>query len=99
MLHSGEASGMGLADRACLPYAILEPLLEKLRVELLVEVKSALGTGSAGYRYALTDSGRARALRYFDACGYVGPAPVPLVQYTLHMNRLRAQRTISIVTA
>jgi hypothetical protein len=91
MLHSGEASGMGLADRACLPYGILEPLLEKLRVEMLVEVKSALGTGSAGYRYALTDAGRARALRYFDACGYVGPAPVPLVQYALHMNRLRAQ--------
>jgi hypothetical protein len=91
MLHSGEASGMGLADRACLPYSILEPLLEKLRVEMLIEVKSALGTGSAGYRYALTDAGRSRALRYFDACGYVGPAPVPLVQYTLHMNRLRAQ--------
>ncbi len=91
MLHSGEATGMGLADRVCLPYGILEPLLEKLRVEMLIEVKSALGTGSAGYRYALTDAGRARALRYFDACGYVGPAPVPLLQYTLHMNELRAQ--------
>jgi hypothetical protein len=91
MLHGGEASGMGLADRVCLPYGVLEPLLEKLRVELLVEVKSALGTGSAGYRYALTDAGRSRALRYFDACGYVGPAPVPLDQYTIHMNRLRAQ--------
>ena len=91
MLHGGEASGMGLADRACLPYNILEPLLERLRVDMLVEVKSALGTGSAGYRYALTDKGRALALRCFDSCGYVGPAPVPLVQYTLHMNRLRAQ--------
>ncbi|HEY0285246.1 MAG TPA: hypothetical protein VGC23_07655 [Vicinamibacterales bacterium] len=91
MLHGGEASGMGLADRVCLPYGVLEPLFEKLRVELLVEVKSALGTGSAGYRYALTDGGRSRALRYFDACGYVGPAPVPLDQYTSHMNRLRSQ--------
>ena len=91
MLYGGETSGMGLADRVCLPYGILEPLLEKLRVEQLIEVKRALGTGSAGYRYALTDSGRDRALRYFDACGYVGPAPVPLDQYTTHMNRLRAQ--------
>jgi hypothetical protein len=91
LLHGGEASGMGLADRICLPYGILEPLLEKLRVEQLVEVKSALGTGSAGYRYALTDAGRARALRSFDACGYVGPAPVPVSQYTEHMSRLRAQ--------
>jgi hypothetical protein len=91
ILHGGEASGMALADRICLPYGILEPLLEKLRVELLVEVKSAAGTGSAGYRYALSDSGRSRALRYFDACGYVGPAPVALGQYTHHMKRLRAQ--------
>jgi hypothetical protein len=90
-LHGGEASGMALADRICLPYGILEPLLEKLRVELLIEVKSAAGTGSAGYRYALSDAGRSRALRYFDACGYVGPAPVALAQYTHHMKRLRGQ--------
>ena len=31
-LHSGEENGMGLSDRLCLPYGILEPLLEKLRV-------------------------------------------------------------------
>jgi hypothetical protein len=92
MLHGGETSGMRLADRICLPYGILEPILEKLRVELLVEVKSALGTGSAGYRYALSDTGRSRALRYLDACGYVGPAPVHLDQYTAHMNALRSQR-------
>src|SRR5262245_24606793 len=90
-LHSGEHSGMGLADRMCLPYGILEALLEKLRVEQIVQVKSAAGTGSAGYRYALTDLGRDRAVRYFDANGYVGPAPVPLEQYTIHMGRLRAQ--------
>ena len=45
----------------------LSPLLEKLRVELLIEVKSAAGTGSAGYQYALSDAGRNRALRYFEA--------------------------------
>ena len=65
-----------------LPYSILEPLLEHLRVELLVQVKSAAGIGTAGYRYTLTDAGRDRALRYFEACGYVGPAPVPIAQYT-----------------
>jgi hypothetical protein len=91
VLHSGEASGMALADRLALPYSILEPLLEKLRVEQLVEVKRATGTGTAGYRYALTDGGRDRALRYFEACGYVGPAPVPLDQYAAYMKDLRAQ--------
>jgi predicted ATPase with chaperone activity len=91
MLHGGEATGMGLSDRLCLPYGILEPLLEKLRVEQLVEVKKALGTGTAGYHYAITDAGRDRAHRYFEACGYVGPAPIPVHQYEQHMGRLRTQ--------
>ncbi|HKY21900.1 MAG TPA: hypothetical protein VJM31_11850 [Vicinamibacterales bacterium] len=91
LLHSGEASGMDLADRIRLPYGILEPLLDHLRVELLVQVKSSSGLGSAGYRYTLSDSGRNRALRYFEACGYAGPAPVPLAQYTTYMTALRAQ--------
>jgi hypothetical protein len=90
-LHGGETSGMGLADRVRLPYGILEPLIEHIRMEHLVEVKRALGTGSAGYRYALTDGGRDRALRCFEACGYLGAAPVPLNQYTAYMALLRAE--------
>jgi hypothetical protein len=92
VLHGGEATGMRVADRTCLPYVILEPLVEKLRLEALVEVKSASGTGTAGYRYALTDAGRDRARRCFEACGYVGPAPVPLAQYTSYMSGLRDEK-------
>ena len=54
-------------------YSILEPHLEHLRVEMLVQVKSAAGMGTAGYRYTLTDAGRDRALRYFEACGVRRP--------------------------
>ncbi len=84
-LYGGEASGADLSCGLGLPYAILEPLIERARVEQLVEVKRGLGTGTAGYRYALTDGGRDRARRYLDACGYVGAAPVPLDQYTVFM--------------
>ena len=90
-LHGGEASGMDLAERIRLPYGILEPLLDHLRVELLVQVKSSAGLGTAGYRYTLTDGGRDRALRYFEACGYTGPAPVPLAQYASYMSAVRSQ--------
>jgi len=83
---------MRLADNVSVPYSILEPLVEKLRLEALVEVKSATGTGTAGYRYALTDAGRDRARRAFEACGYVGPAPVPVSQYTSYMSKLRDQK-------
>src|SRR5262249_7019212 len=91
-LFAGELSGRELADRICLPYALLESLVEHLPIEKMVEVRGAAGTGTAGFRYALTDLGRERAAIYFEANGYVGPAPVPLKQYTAAMNTLKAQR-------
>jgi len=91
-LYVGEARGTSIAGAVKLPYGILEPLLEMLRAEQLVEVKNALGVGSAGYSYALTDRGRDRARRYLDACGYIGPAPVPLAQYLTHMMVLSEER-------
>src|ERR671912_1546024 len=90
-LHGGEASGMDLSDRIRMSSGILEPMLEHLRVEMLVQVKSAAGMGTAGYRYTLTDAGRDRAHRHFEACGYVGPAPVPIGQYDSYMSAVRSQ--------
>ena len=91
-LHAGELSGLALSDRLCLPYALLESIVEHLRFEKLLEVRGADGTGSAGYRYALTDLGRERALQYFEANQYIGPAPVPLKQYVAAMATLKEQR-------
>jgi hypothetical protein len=91
-LHGGEASGLVLADHMRLPYTILEPLIERVRAEMLVEVRGSAGPGSAGYRYALTDAGRDRAQRHFENTQYVGPAPVPLTQYAAYMTALAAAR-------
>jgi hypothetical protein len=91
-LYRGEARGIDVADSVCLPYGMLEPLLMQLRTEQLIEVKSAAGVGSAGYRYALTDAGRDRARRLLDVCSYTGAAPVPLDQYTAYMMALTAER-------
>jgi hypothetical protein len=91
-LYTGEATGLVIAERLRLPYAILEPLIERVRAEQLVEVRGATGSGSAGYRYSLTDGGRDRARQYFDASQYVGPAPVPLASYVAQMHALSAAR-------
>ncbi len=91
-LYTGEASGTDLAERIRLPYALLEGIIEHVRIERLVEVRSAGGTGTAGYRYGLTDGGRDRARQHFDACGYVGPAPVPLDQYLSYMGHISGSR-------
>jgi len=91
-LYGGEASGLALADRIRLPYPILEPIVERARAEQLVEVRGSSGSGSAGYRYALTDAGRGRARQFMDVSQYVGPAPVPLAAYVAEMRALAAAR-------
>jgi DNA-binding PadR family transcriptional regulator len=91
-LYVGEATGLVLADRLRLSYGAIEPLVERMRAERLVEVRGALGTGSASYRYALTDLGRDRARQYLADNGYIGPAPVPLANYVDYMHSLRSMR-------
>ena len=91
-LHTGELTGVALAERVCLPYSLLEPLIEHLRAERLVEVRGATGSGTAGYRYALTDLGRERAAQFLEINRYVGPAPVTLASYVAAMGALRQAR-------
>ncbi len=91
-LYGGEATGLALADRIHLPFTMLEPLIERLRTEQLIEVRGSAGTGSATYRYALTDAGRDRGRQYLDFSQYVGPAPVTLAAYVTQMRALAAAR-------
>ncbi|HVH26711.1 MAG TPA: hypothetical protein VM818_08130 [Vicinamibacterales bacterium] len=93
-LYAGEATGVVIADRMCLLFALLEPLIERARAERLIEVRGTTGgaSGSAGYRYTLTDLGRDRARQYLDANQYIGPAPVPLAAYVAQMRVLMASR-------
>jgi hypothetical protein len=85
-LIAGEASGTSLSEKLRLPYSVLDAMLQHARVEKLVEVRGAGGTGTAGYRYALTDLGRDRAGQFLDICRYVGPAPVPLAQFNAYVR-------------
>jgi hypothetical protein len=91
-LYRGEATGATVADTLRLPYSLLEPLIERLRAERLIEVRGATGTSGASYRYTLTDAGRDRGRSYLDANAYTGAAPVPLAAYVAYMKALAASR-------
>jgi hypothetical protein len=91
-MYGAEATGMAIADRTRLPYALIEPLIERLRAALLIEVRGASGSGTAGYRYSLTDLGRDRARQFLAISQYAGPAPVPLSAYIAEMRALQAAR-------
>lgn len=93
-LLGGEASGSELADRLAVPFSILEPSVEYVRVEKLVEVRGASGVGNAGFRYALTDLGRDRARQFLDVSRYIGPVPVPLDRYCAYIRSQAANRGV-----
>jgi hypothetical protein len=91
-MYGADITGTALAERSRLPYALIEPIIERLRAQLLIEVRGATGSGTAGYRYSLTDLGRDRARQFMAISNYVGPAPVPLAAYVEEMRALAEAR-------
>ena len=91
-LYGTETTGTVIAERMRIPFAILEPLVERARTHMLIEVRGTTGTGSASFRYSLTDMGRDRARQYFEINHYVGPGPVPLASYVAEMQALHQRR-------
>src|SRR5262249_11405089 len=88
----GGGGGLGRAEEIRWPFTMLEPLIERLRAERLMEVRGSGGSGASSYRYALTDAGRDRAQQYFGISRYVGPAPVPLAAYVEAVPALQELR-------
>ncbi len=81
LLTVGSNSGRRIADTLCLPFGILEPIFQSLRMRQILT-----HTGSAPLNdctYVLTDAGRTHARSEMATSSYVGPAPVPLDDYEL----------------
>jgi predicted ATPase with chaperone activity len=90
-LQLGSGAGRKIAEQLCLPFGILEGLYHSLRMRQLVA-----HTGSAplnDYNYTLTEEGRSRAKSAMESCGYIGPAPVPLIDYleSVEAQTIRAE--------
>jgi predicted ATPase with chaperone activity len=86
LLQLGARSGRNIAQRLCLPFGILESLLDKMKTRrILVHTGHALLND---YLYALTETGINRAKSAYKSCSYVGPCPVPLEDY---INSVEAQ--------
>jgi len=80
----GTSKGRTIADNICLPYNIVETMLGTLRTNQFI-----VHAGSASfndYYYSLTNQGRSRAMAFLETCAYVGPAPVPLMDYVISVE-------------
>ncbi len=79
----GYLTGFKAAEEISLPFAgIVDQILETLKREKLIEVKSSqMGLGEGSYQYAITGAGIVRAREALDRSQYAGPAPVPIEVY------------------
>src|SRR5919112_259895 len=82
-----EPTTQRISEEVRLPRALVEEMLVHLSREKMIEVKGQVAVGAT--RYAMLDRGWERVERVRGLCGYVGPAPVSLADYT-HMMRLQA---------
>jgi hypothetical protein len=75
----GDQSGRDLADQHAVPFRLIEPLLQGLKLQQLVAFRSSAPMND--FVYQLTDAGRERAKKLTEQCSYFGAAPVPLAAY------------------
>jgi len=86
LLGVGTATGRRVAEELGLPFGPFPDFLRALKGQQIVTYSNAATAND--YHYSLTDAGRARARAYLDECAYVGPAPVPFLEY---VEAVRAQ--------
>ncbi len=83
---SGVLSFSQLTKRLALAGPIVEQALQWMRKEGRVEVRARLA-GEQDLRFGLTERGRAEAMDAQMRGGYVGPAPVPLEDFSALVRR------------
>ena len=94
LYFQGYMNGFKLAEEIALPFAgIMDSILQALKTEKLIEVKSSQGgLGEGAYTYAITGAGIARAREALERSQYAGPAPVPFDVYNESIRRQKSGR-------
>jgi predicted ATPase with chaperone activity len=94
LYSQGYMSGFKIAEMIALPFAgVTDGILEALKREKLIEVKSSQGgLGEGAYTYGITGAGITRAREALERSQYAGPAPVPFEVYNEAMRRQKAGR-------
>ena len=88
LYFQGYLTGFRVAELMCLPFTgVGDQILEALKREKLIEVKSQVGIGEGAYQYAITGMGMVRAREALERSQYAGPAPVPVADYNAAVRK------------
>lgn len=93
LASAGVLTTSQLIDRLALAGPIIDQILQFMRTEGRVEVRSRLGL-DAELRYGLTEKGRLEAADALNRGGYIGPAPIPLADYASLIRRQSVHRHV-----
>ncbi len=83
LYQGGLDSGLQIAQEMRLPWGgVMDGVFDFLAQEQYVELRGGKGFGRASVTFTLTTKGREAARDAMNRSAYVGPAPVPLSQYS-----------------
>ena len=85
----GLETNVQIAAYLKLGQSVVDDLLSKLKQQGFIEVLGTVGSESLIGRFSLTTAGKNLAIESSRQCEYVGPAPVPLVQYQAQVHKQR----------
>ncbi len=94
-----DCTGVEIAHRVGLEFAVVEPILEQLKKSRHCEVIGGGLLGGPSFRYRITDEGRRRAQLFLKQNQYVGAAPVPLARYREYMAQFQETARRSVTPA
>lgn len=86
-LEAGTFTLQQISDTLALPFSVVDELVELVKADELVSIRSGTSYSQASYVYELTKRGRERAEGAFEVSRYVGAAPVPLKEYKFALAR------------
>ena len=82
----GELSSVELGARLGVTFPVVNPAIEALKIQRLIEIIGGTHLGPPSYRYRVTTLGRERAALFLETNMYTGRAPVPIAQYRRYMK-------------
>jgi predicted ATPase with chaperone activity len=97
VMKAHSATGREIASTVGLSFSIIAQRLASLKHRRLIASTNVSSLGD--FESQLTEEGHRQAQRWFEACTYVGPAPVPLDRYIQaiqkqSIRRLTVQRKV-----
>ncbi len=92
-----ELEGLKIAELLCLPFnGVIEPVVRRLKDEKFLEIKGGGSSMAAQWRFSITSKGIEKAHEVLSRNGYIGPAPVPIEQYTQMVLRQKLEPQVTL---